>query len=272
MSPPSSGPDRAALAAEGFGRRSEVYERSRPAYPPAAVSFLAQLAGLGVGRRVLDLAAGTGKLTRQLLATGAACVAVEPSADMRAVCRRVVPAARVVAGTAEAIPLAGGSVDLLTVAQAFHWFDAEVALGEMARVLRTGGVVALVWNVRDESVPWVADLGRIMAAVGRAPGATPAELVATRPPAPLGAFEHHRFASATSVDRAGLVDLVSSRSYVNVLGDDERARILGEVREFAASLAEPIEVPYVTDVLSARVGRGATVRSGVQDEAEKEGP
>ena len=263
--------DRARLAAEGFGRRAEVYERSRPGYPAAAVSLLTGLARLGEGRVVVDLAAGTGKLTRQLLASGAACVAVEPSPDMRAVCRRTVPGAPLVAGAAEALPLRPGSVDLVTVAQAFHWFDAPSAMNEAARVLRPGGVLALVWNVRDESVPWVAELGRIMADVGQAPGGTPTSLLDTVPPPPLLPFEYHRFGWTAPIDRNGLVDLVASRSYVNVLADDERARVRDTVGDFAARLPEAIEFPYVTEVLTARSGRRAAGGAGGQDGAVKEG-
>ncbi len=242
----------ATLASEGFGRRSEVYERSRPTYPGPVVDLLAERADLGPGRRVADLAAGTGKLTRQLLVTGAFCVAVEPSADMRAVCRQAVPGAPVVAGTAEAVPLANASVDLVTAAQAFHWFDATLALSEMARVLRPGGLVALLWNTRDESVPWVAELGAIMRGAGRAPEAPAAEFLDRVPANPLGSFERDRFTHVAPVDRAGLVDLVASRSYVNVLGEVERRRVLARVGDLAGGLPEPIEVPYVTEVLTAR--------------------
>jgi len=251
-SAPEGGGEWATLASEGFSRRSEVYERSRPAYPGPVIDLLAQLADLRPGRRVADLAAGTGKLTRQLMVTGASCVAVEPSADMRAVCRRVVPGAPVVAGTAEAVPLASASVDLVTAAQAFHWFDAPVALAEMARVLRPGGVVALLWNARDESVPWVGELGAIMRAAGRAPEAPAAAFLDTVPASGLGPFARDRFTYAVPVDRAGLVELVGSRSYVNVLGEVDRRRVLSRVGDLARGLPEPVVFPYVTELLTAR--------------------
>jgi SAM-dependent methyltransferase len=271
---PEGQPDWATLASAGFGRRSDAYERWRPGYPQAVVDLLVERAGLGEGRWVADLAAGTGKLTRQLMATGARCVAVEPSADMRRACRQVVDGALVAAGRAEAVPLASGSVDLVTAAQAFHWFDAEEALAEMDRVLRPGGLVALIWNNRDESVPWVAELGRIMLDAGQAPTGSAADLLEAMPASPLGPFEQHRFAHAVPVDRVGLVGLVASRSYVNVLPEAERRRFLVSVGDFAARLPQPLDFPYVTDVFTARRpdhGR-APERAGVQDGAVKEAP
>ena len=121
-----------AAAAEGFQQGADAYERARPSYPAEAVAFLVGHAGLGPDRRVLDLAAGTGKLTRLLVPSGAEVVAVEPVEAMRAVLREAEPELEVLDGTAEAIPLGDGSVDAVTVAQAFHWFDAPAALAEIA--------------------------------------------------------------------------------------------------------------------------------------------
>ena len=146
MSPPVT---RLQAAYKGLARSVAAYERGRPGYPRAAVDFLARLR-LGPGRTVVDLAAGTGKLTRLLLATGAEVVAVEPVAEMRA----ALPAgARTVDGTAEAMPLTTASADAVAVAQAFHWFDGDAALAEIHRVLRPGGALALVWNRRRMDEP-----------------------------------------------------------------------------------------------------------------------
>ena len=114
-----------------FESVAELYERSRPAYAEDAVAWAAGRLGLGPGRRVLDLAAGTGKLTRQLLALGVDVVAVEPGDEMRGVLERVLPEVEVLAGRAEQIPLPDASVDAVAVGQAFHWFDPEPALAEM---------------------------------------------------------------------------------------------------------------------------------------------
>jgi SAM-dependent methyltransferase len=133
-----------------FERVADEYERTRPGYAPEALAWLVERLAIGPGRLVLDLAAGTGKLTRQLLALGADVVAVEPGDEMRAVLERVVPDASTLAGSAEAIPLFEASVDTITVAQAFHWFRTEEALAEMHRVLRPGGGIALLWNEWDD--------------------------------------------------------------------------------------------------------------------------
>ena len=133
-------------AAVGFARSAEAYERARPDYPPAALERLR----LSPGLLIVDLAAGTGKLTRLLAGSGASVIAVEPVAEMRA----ALPASvQVLEGTAERIPLDSASADLVTVAQAFHWFEGDAALAEIHRVLRTGGRLALVWNRRVTEDP-----------------------------------------------------------------------------------------------------------------------
>ena len=145
--------------ARSFGAVADRYARARPGYPPAAVEWLLEAAP---GRAVVDLAAGTGKLTQVLVEAGAEPVAVEPDAGMRAALATAAPGVEILAGTAEAIPLPDASADAVLVAQAFHWFDARRACDEIGRVLRPGGVLGLLWNLRDGSVPWVADLDRIL--------------------------------------------------------------------------------------------------------------
>ncbi len=147
-------------AAVGFERGADDYVAARPGYPAGVVDLLAADLGLGPGADVLDLAAGTGKLTVDLVARGARVVAVEPVVAMRERLLRDVAGIEVRDGTAEALPLEDASVDLVTVAQAFHWFDAPAALAEIRRVLRPGGGLALIWNVRDETVGWVQGAGR----------------------------------------------------------------------------------------------------------------
>ena len=149
-------------AARGFEHAPKPYEIGRPAYPAEAIERLVAELGIEDGTRVLDLAAGTGKLTRMLVPTGAFVVAVEPVDGMRAELTRSLPGVQARAGTAEAIPLPDGSVDAVVVGQAFHWFDGDAALAEIHRVLRPGGRLGLIWNVKDESVDWIEKLGGIM--------------------------------------------------------------------------------------------------------------
>ena len=132
--------------ARSFDGVAEAYERARPGWPAAAIDTLADRLGLDAGSTVLDLAAGTGKLTRELVPRFATVIAVEPLDGMRAVLERVVPGARALAGAAEAIPLEDASVDAVVASEAFHWFDPEPAVAEMARVLRPGGGVAALYN------------------------------------------------------------------------------------------------------------------------------
>jgi SAM-dependent methyltransferase len=150
------------VAASGFDAEAEVYERSRPSYPPEAVRWLADRLEIAPGRTVLDLAAGTGKLTRLLEPLDATLLAAEPVAGMRAQLRRVCPAVPVVAAGAEALPFAAGTLDAIVVAQAFHWFDADAALQEAHRTLAAGGRLGLVWNARDRTADHVDRLWSIM--------------------------------------------------------------------------------------------------------------
>jgi ubiquinone/menaquinone biosynthesis C-methylase UbiE len=148
--------------ASAFGSAAPDYERARPSYPPEAIEVLRRSAGVGPGARVCDLAAGTGKLTRLLVAAGADVVAVEPVPGMRAQLAEVLPEIDVLDGTAEAIPLDDRSVDAVTVAQAFHWFRFDEALAEIRRVLRDGGALAILFNQRDEREPWVAKMNEVI--------------------------------------------------------------------------------------------------------------
>jgi SAM-dependent methyltransferase len=150
-------------AAGGYQSGAGIYARSRPDYPEALLAWLDRALGLGPGRTCLDLGAGTGKFTRLLVRTGAEVTAVEPVAAMRDQLRAALPGLRVLEGAAQALPLPAGSVDAVACGQSFHWFAGPEALAEIHRVLRPGGRLGLVWNVRDESVDWVADLTAILA-------------------------------------------------------------------------------------------------------------
>jgi ubiquinone/menaquinone biosynthesis C-methylase UbiE len=236
-------------AAAGFSRGAATYDRGRPDYPTDAVAWLAQRLGLRPGRTVLDLAAGTGKLTRSLAETGAAVVAVEPVGEMRAYLEAAVPAARAVTGTAEAIPLADASVDAVTVAQAFHWFDQRRALAEIHRVLRRDGALALIRNMRDLADPLQRAIQDLLAPLREAAGADGEWDPAAAQPY-FEAFEERRFRHEQRVDLAGLLDRVGSTSFVAALPDAERSALLARVRQLAADRPEPepIVIRYETEV------------------------
>ena len=236
-------------ATRGFGLAAEAYERGRPDYPADALAFLVERLDLRPGRTVADLAAGTGKLTRLLAPTGADVIAVEPIAEMRA----KIEGARVLDGAAEAIPLADASVDAVTVAQAFHWFRAGEALVEIHRVLRPGGGLALVWNVRDERDPIHAAVSEILAPLERD---TPrrhrkdwGDVIDTSglfAPTERATFVHEQL-----VDEDGLVERFTSVSFVAAAPDDTRVQVERDLRAIARDLDAPIRLPYMTDVFLA---------------------
>jgi len=243
-------------AAEGFAAAATRYESGRPGYPPEALSWLVDELSLGTGRRVLDLAAGTGKLTRALVATGSDVVAVEPVSPMRAVLAGHVPAAEAIDGTAEAIPLPDAAVDAVTVAQAFHWFDAERAVAEIHRVLRPGGRLAVVFNVRDETVPWQARLTQMLHPLeGDAPRHRHGTWRATLDAAEGFARARERsFVYRPDTSPELVLDRVASMSFVAAAEPAERARVLDEVRRLLATDPETagrarFPFPYRTDCL-----------------------
>ena len=246
-------------ASQGFARASEAYEQGRPGYPPEAVARLARELELRPGRVVLDLAAGTGKLTALLAGTGAKVVAVEPVAEMRAVIERALAGVVAYPGTAEVIPLETNSVDAVTVAQAFHWFRGDEALAEIHRVLRPGGRLGLVWNVRDSSVAWVAGLSEIIEPHrGDAPAfRTGAWREAFERTALFESLSHAEVSHVHRLTPDGVVARVASVSFVATLSQAEREGVLTEVRELLA--ADPvtrgrdeIELPYRADLFWTR--------------------
>jgi SAM-dependent methyltransferase len=245
---------RSALGRAGFESGSDRYERSRPGYPVEAVARLVTACGITQGSRVVDLAAGTGKLTRQLDAVGAACLAVEPSASMREAFVRAVPGVPVAAGTAEAVPIASGSLDAVVAAQSFHWFDPPAALAEVARVLRPDGWLSLIWNERDESDPMVAELLRISKWDRFQPYPVGMDFGEVLDASGLfGPVERSILPFTQLLDRTTFVDQIATRSYVQVLPAPDREALLAEIASFAATLEEPIALPYLTDLFCAPV-------------------
>jgi SAM-dependent methyltransferase len=244
-------------AALGFERAADAYERGRPDFPAEAVAFLAERLGLGPATTLLELGAGTGKLTRQLTPTRARIVCVEPVAAMRAELLAGVPGVEALDAVAEDLPLADRSADAAVAAQAFHWFDGDRALAELARVLRAGAGLALAWNVRDEDTPWVRAMSDVIEPYR---GNTPShratawrdafERTDAFTPLVCDSFGHHH---RTTPDR--VVDRVVSISFIAVLPDVERARVADRMRRVLASdpaTAGRAEIvfPYRTDAWS----------------------
>jgi SAM-dependent methyltransferase len=230
-----------------FAAVADAYERSRPGYPAEAVRWLTGEPPLDV----VDLGAGTGKLTRALVAMGHRVTAVDPLPEMLAHVHAAAPEATVAMGGAEAMPLPAGSADVITVAQAFHWFDHGPALREIARVLRPGGRLALVWNTRDEGEPWVQTLSE--SALGRE---TIEDRDAVEPIDHSGLFdvvERTSFRHAQELDLDTLLDLVRSRSYCAVLTPAEQAPVLDRVAAVFAAHARDgrVELPYLTECFRA---------------------
>jgi SAM-dependent methyltransferase len=222
-------------AVSGFAA-AEAYERGRPAYPPEAIADLVRELGLNARSTVLDLAAGTGKLTGELVRHAGRVIAVEPSAGMLEVIRSRLPEVDARAGTAEAIPAAAGAVEAVFVGEAFHWFRTAAASAEIARVLVPRGGLALLWNRAewsDDDLPWHSEFESVSlpyrTAAGDFPGETwRAELEST------GRFEPLRSSEVEHVrhtDPEGFVALVGSWSWIVNLPAEERTRFLARVRE-----------------------------------------
>jgi SAM-dependent methyltransferase len=228
-----------------------AYDHARPGYPPEAVEFALQPLRGRPDLRALDVGAGTGKLTRQLCAAGITTIAVEPAPGMLKVLKHTVSRAQVLAGSAEELPLPDAAVDLVAVGQAFHWFDRDRALPELARVLRPGGRLALFYNSRDSSVAWVRALaGLIGDHQENADVHRERDLRVMEPfePEAYAEFRHQQ-----ELDADGLAELVGSRSYAIRMPADERAELLGRIRELARTHPQLVGrqhfyLPYVAGV------------------------
>jgi SAM-dependent methyltransferase len=229
-----------------FGSVAADYAALRPGYPADAVAFL-----LGdAPRRVLDLGAGTGLLTDELLAAGHEVVAVDPSEPMLGQLRARLPQVATAVGGAERIPLPDADVDAVVAGQAAHWFDVGPTAAELRRVLRPGGVVGLIWNTRDERVPWVAALGELLADEARDHEAD--QTVVTRFAAELPAdVVVYDSAIVQRVGPEQVVGGIGTRSYVATMDDARRAEFLGRVRALLAGHPdtagrELLDLPYTT--------------------------
>jgi len=239
--------------ADSFGRAAEAYERGRPGYAEAALDAL----GLPPDAVVLDLAAGTGKLTRQLVPRYARVLAVEPLEGMRAVLERVVPEAEALSGTAAAIPLEDGTVDAVFVGEAFHWFATADTLAELARVLRPGGTLAILFNQADGTIepplPQAFRDALDEAAIKKPPEQTVSSGHWRTPfPGPFGPFTEASFPNPVERDRQGMLDQVASWSMVAGLPDDRRAQLLARLGELLpeGSYLDPLR----TDLYRTQLG------------------
>jgi SAM-dependent methyltransferase len=254
--------DERLLHSSSFGAAAAAYAEHRPDYARAAVNWALAPAP---GPRVLDLGAGTGKLTATLAALGADVTAVEPDPAMLTELRCSLPTVRTLSGSAEAIPLPDACVDAVLAGNAMHWFDMAVAGPEIARVLAPGGVLAGLWNVMDDQVEWVAGLARVSGPAAVGPRDTPTgwraqtadmHLPKTGGAARFGSPEQAEFAHGQRRTADSLVATLATRAGMLVMPEQERAVTLERIRVFLASRPETAHgefpLPLLTSVLRVR--------------------
>ena len=232
-------------ASRGFDSEAEAYERGRPEYPPQAIAWLAERLELRPGRVVLDVGAGTGKLSRALEPSGAEVIAAEPVAGMRRILTQQSPSLRVLDATAEALPLAPASIDAVVAGQAFHWFDGLVALREFDRVLRPAGRLALIWNRRDSDQPLQRAIEAILAPYRRdTPSHRGHWRQAFEGDAPFEGEDELAVPFVQELDREQLLARVVSTSFVAALGESEQHA----VEQRLLALFFFFELRYVSEV------------------------
>ena len=257
------------VRALSFSAVSDAYDRARPSYPREAAAWLTGMppdgAG-GAGSRVLELGAGTGKLTEDLQALGHQVLATDPVDSMLGHLVRRLPSAHAVRAVAERIPLRARAVDTVVSGQAFHWFDVDRALPEIARVLRPGGHIALAWNLRDERIPWVKRLGALIGTPELLEDPTHTLLSSNL----FGFVESTTFRFWQPLDRERLRELVTSRSNVAMMSELERERVLRKVDDLYTEFGrghDGMLLPYVTRCYKAVVRPPALEREAEQPKA-----
>jgi len=232
-----------------FGAVADNYDRFRPGYPVAALAWTLEPAP---GPVVVDLGAGTGKLTQAALAAGAAVTAVEPDPAMLGVLRTRFPDVDARLGTAEQIPLPDASVDAVVVGQAWHWFDREAASAEIARVLRPGGVAAIVWNDEDHSVDWVEECGKALHP--DQPPRIGSTEVDDHPVGPeFGSPQRHRFPNAVETTTEGMVRMLGTHSWALIADPVERDTAFARLRTYLAGRPETASGEFVLPLLTVVV-------------------
>jgi SAM-dependent methyltransferase len=239
-------------AAAGFETDADRYARGRPDYPVEVAGWMRNALQLGPGKSVVDLGAGTGKFTKRLIETGATVIAVEPASAMRAKLAEIA-SIRVLEGNATGIPLPDASVDAIVCAQAFHWFATREALSEMHRVLKPQGILGLIWNAHDNTVPWVKALGDIAAAYeGNAPRFRSGQWRDVFPAPGFSALREEEFINVQTgpLERV-VIDRILSISFIATLPKTERDVVAGKLRAVVAAAPETagrseISVPYRT--------------------------
>jgi SAM-dependent methyltransferase len=231
------------------------YDELRPTYAPESVRWVAERAGLGPGSLVVDLAAGTGQLSRRFSAIGIRVVAVEPAANMRALLRTNLPDVHAVPGTAEDIPVDAGEAEAVVVGNAFHHFDVEAAFAEIRRALPPGGALALFWARTDEHADGLhVGIREIDEVVERERGSSPiveAYRAWYEPPEHVEGFttlERRSFRTARTMPSARLADLFATSSDIASLPEPQRQRLLARIGELAADLPETLELAELSDV------------------------
>ena len=244
-------------AAIGFAREAQAYARGRPEYPVAVDQWLRDVLRLDETRTVIDLGAGTGKFTRRLLATGANIIAIDPVEEMLAQLINAVPTVAARSGAAEKIPVNNAAVDAVVCAQSFHWFATSAALAEIHRVLKPGGMLGLIWNVRDESVDWAAAMSAIMSPFeGNAPRFRSGDWRKVFPAEGFGPLREQQFSNGhTGPPEQVIVDRVLSVSFIAALPRPQQHIVAARLHDLVAKHPalrdqDEVTVPYKTVVFS----------------------
>lgn len=241
------------IAAEGFARGAQTYARGRPDFPPVVREWLMDDLQLRAGKVALEVGAGTGKFTKNIVETGAQAIALDPVPQMLTQLKRAVPEATATLGSATSIPLADESVDAVICAQSLHWFATREALAEMRRVLKPGGKLGLIWNVRDQSVDWVASITKLIDRYeGDAPRYDKGEWRTLFPAEGFTRLIERRVTHGhTGSPEQVIIDRIASISFIAALDADERQRLIARVRELIAATPalagrDEVTFPYVT--------------------------